>query len=684
MGSRRLVAVLLAALVLLSGCSGFGGDGAPTVETAVPSTDAAPTTTPTTATAAAATDVATASATPTPVDSDGDGLNDRREAELGTDPNAADTDGDGLTDYREAAELRTDPTAADTDADGLDDDVELEGETNPRDRDSDNDGLADGAEIERGTDPNVRDTDGDNLLDGWEVHSDAYPGADPLYTDIFVEIDYMRNYSLPAEERDLIQSKFASAPVPNPNGTNGIDLHLVRSDRVPYTSVLGHRGTDEYEEEYFDHDGQGYHYAILVDQSSIAATENRRILDGAGGRGLLHVSGTVDDTRMGTVFMHELGHSLGLTPDLFRGVDQTNISFAEYPSMMSYNSPNDYYGYSSGNASDTDFDDWGYVEEEMYTPIRSWKPLRDVRTQCVDASFAGGNGTDTEPYRIETLHQLECIGVNSDAHYELVTDIDATWRTGFDPTPRFSGTLDGNGHTIRGLTVHRSSDSAGGIVDSLDGGTIERLHLRNVSIRGNDGAGGVAASSSGTIREVTVTGTVRGDRGVGGVVGGVTSRVGVISRVETNATVFGEHSVGGLAGNSIGNVTNSAVFGSVRGESDVGGLVGMNYAPGRVASSFAAATVNGQERVGGVVGRNYENGPIEDVYWDANVTGQSSSAGSPGSHALTTAEMTGKTVPEAMSGLGVGDAWVATDGYPVLDWLSDRITRETVRTEPAD
>ncbi|MFC7248251.1 hypothetical protein ACFQJ5_00090 [Halomicroarcula sp. GCM10025324] len=143
-----------------------------------------------------------------------------------------------------------------------------------------------------------------------------------------------------------------------------------------------------------------------------------------------------------------------------------------------------------------------------------------------------------------------------------------------------------------------------------------------------------------------------------------------------NATVVGEYSVGGLAGNSIGNVTNSAVFGSVRGESSVGGLVGMNYAPGRVASSFTAATVSGEEHVGGAVGRNYENGPVEDVYWNADATDQSASAGSPTSNGLSTNEMTGEAAAESMSGVDFSGPWITTDAYPVLDWLSERVTRE--------
>jgi hypothetical protein len=673
MDSGQVIAIVLAILMLLSGCSGFGGMGQnePTRPESTEVSDS-PTEEPERDTEVTA---ATSTVTPTSVDSDDDGLNDRREAELGTDPDKADTDGDGLNDHREVTELKTDPTSADTDNDGLADPTELERETSPRSRDTDNDGLIDSAEIEHGTNPTVRDTDGDNLLDGWEVHSEVYPNANPLHKDIYVEIDYMKSYSLPDEERALIKSKFANAPVSNPNGTNGIDLHLVRSDQVPYTRTLGGMRTDEYEEKYFDHRGQAYHYAILVDRSSISPS-----VDGGASPGSVHVSGTVDDTRMGTTFIHELGHSLGLMPDVYHGIDSTDVPFDEYPSVLNYNAPSDHYSYTSEAASSDGFDDWEYIEQKMHTPPTRLMPGPNALDQCVAVSFAGGDGSDSNPYQIETLHQLECIGVDSDANYELVSDIDATWRTGFDPTPRFSGTLDGNGHTVRGLTVHRSG-SAGGLVRTLNGGTIKRIHLRNVSIRGHENVGGIASTSSGTITQVTVTGSVRGEWRVGGVAGVVAEpnanyRVGEISAVEVNATVVGEYNVGSLAGNSIGNLTNSAVFGSIRGESEVGGLVGTNYAPGRVASSFSAATVSGEERVGGAIGRNYESGPVEDVYWNANTAGQSSSAGSPSSNGLSADKMTGEAATESMSGFDFGGPWVTTDGYPVLDWLSERVTRE--------
>lgn len=39
------------------------------------------------------------------------------------------------------------------------------------------------------------------------------------------------------------------------------------------------------------------------------------------------------------IFLHELGHTLGLRPSLFRGIDSREVSYSDYPSAMNYNQP---------------------------------------------------------------------------------------------------------------------------------------------------------------------------------------------------------------------------------------------------------------------------------------------------------------------------------------------------------
>src|SRR5262245_4038823 len=89
------------------------------------------------------------------------------------------------------------------------------------------------------------DTDGDGIADVFELFGCAdsagvldFPGmgASPLKKDIFVEADIMVGVTVePAALQDVINA-FAAAPVLNPDGTTGINLHIDASGSVPFAS----------------------------------------------------------------------------------------------------------------------------------------------------------------------------------------------------------------------------------------------------------------------------------------------------------------------------------------------------------------------------------------------------------------------------------------------------------------
>ena len=167
---------------------------------------------------------------PTLGDTDRDGLGDAREANEGLDPTKTDTDGDGLGDEREVNSTALDGTLADTDDDGLGDGAELSGLTDPATPDTDGDQLTDGREAELGTNGTIADTDGDDHDDGEEVQGEtrdgvAIPDADPLRMDLFVQV-YVDAESAAPSSYEAIQNDWAEMPVPNPDGSTGITLHV--------------------------------------------------------------------------------------------------------------------------------------------------------------------------------------------------------------------------------------------------------------------------------------------------------------------------------------------------------------------------------------------------------------------------------------------------------------------------
>lgn len=78
-----------------------------------------------------------------------------------------------------------------------------------------------------------QDSDGDKLKDGWELHGvNGVPlpdyGADPLHKDLFIEADYMNGHDHlidAAHLRDIV-NVFDNAPVSNPDGETGINIHI--------------------------------------------------------------------------------------------------------------------------------------------------------------------------------------------------------------------------------------------------------------------------------------------------------------------------------------------------------------------------------------------------------------------------------------------------------------------------
>ena len=216
----------------------------------------------------------------------------------------------------------------------------------------------------------------------------------------------------------------------------------------------------------------------------------------------------------------------------------------------------------------------------------------------------------------------------------LTADIDLT---GKDWTPigtsfrnKYTGTFDGGGHTIKGLTV-TTNDQFVGLFGSIGyAGTVKNVMMEDVQITSNrslDFAGGVAGYSDGTIENCSVSGSVSGTVYVGGVVGAQWE--GSITGCSSSATVKGTVEVGGVAGETNSSATLTACYatGNVTIEINPkkniagGSLVGMNagssllacYATGNVTSTGSST---GYVHIGGFLGNNYTT--VTACYWKNN------------------------------------------------------------------
>ena len=228
-------------------------------------------------------------------------------------------------------------------------------------------------------------------------------------------------------------------------------------------------------------------------------------------------------------------------------------------------------------------------------------------------------------------------GGKTDINITLDKNIDLTGKVwtpiGTDYDNAYTGTFDGGGHTITGLTI-TTNDQYAGLFGYLGNfgkfGTVKNVVMDGIQITCNHRlgyAGGVAGYSRGTIENCSVSGSVSSTVSVGGVVGA--QRDGSITGCSSSATVKGTINVGGVAGQTIFGATLTACYatGNVIIEIDRtqnisgGGLVGFNdgisllscYATGNVTSTGSST---GYVHIGGFLGDNYIT--VTACYWKNN------------------------------------------------------------------
>ena len=244
-------------------------------------------------------------------------------------------------------------------------------------------------------------------------------------------------------------------------------------------------------------------------------------------------------------------------------------------------------------------------------------------------------------YNVTTAEGLKAVAdiANSDnlgINITLTADITLTgeWTPiGTAWNNSYTGTFNGGGHTISGLTVKGSDEYAGLFGCIGDGGTVKNVKLENVQITSDDQyayVGGVAGYSRGNIENCSVSGSVSGNsnsNGTSNCVGGVVGQQygGTITECSSSAIVDGTNEVGGVAGQTA-NATLTACYatGDVTAERDpqnntyAGGVVGSNYLSTLIAcyatgNVIGTGTGTGSIYVGGVTGSN-DSGTLTACY----------------------------------------------------------------------
>ncbi|KAK2139167.1 hypothetical protein LSH36_1983g00004 [Paralvinella palmiformis] len=269
---------------------------------------------------------------------------------------------------------------------------------------------------------------------------------------------------------------------------------------------------------------------------------------------------------------------------------------------------------------------------------------------------------------------------NSDDFQKMRNDLSGCFKLGknidFDVSGRFksigtykhpfTGVFDGNGHTLLGLNmnggetvgffayaknirvfdlefksphitgtgsnsnidgVHPFPAGIGVLAGYLNGSNvISNVEIANATVKANKRFAGLLIgnleSTEGAfsiIKDCTVSGTVKGEDDIGGLLG--SALYATIQNCSIQATVTGHAEVGGLAGTLSGNVIESSAAGQVGGTANsVGGLLGA-HRWGEIIDSFARASVIGSaNNIGGLVGKQLWGSNIKKSHAEGPVT----------------------------------------------------------------
>ena len=226
---------------------------------------------------------------------------------------------------------------------------------------------------------------------------------------------------------------------------------------------------------------------------------------------------------------------------------------------------------------------------------------------------------------ISTEAQLKAIDLNG--NYVLTQDItlsDNEWTPIGTSDRPFTGTLDGGGHTIIGLTVGNGANDNKAFFGFTKDATVTNIGFTSAVVKGhNQAAIVVAQAKSSTLSHIYVSGVVTGRDHVGTIAGDARDNTTITNCVSTAAALSTEHQGGGIAGwTNNSTFSYNIAYGAVTAPSNgAGGITGMVDDKGKTEyiSNLSAAPYikGGNDRTHGINGwcNNSSNTGSNNLSW---------------------------------------------------------------------
>jgi len=229
--------------------------------------------------------------------------------------------------------------------------------------------------------------------------------------------------------------------------------------------------------------------------------------------------------------------------------------------------------------------------------------------------FAGGSGTESDPYLIGNAAHLDNVRLHLDAHFLQINHIsldtlDFQEGMGWNPIGScddnlegepFTGSFDGAGYEISGLYINRSDSIPSGLFGCTQNASFINMNLTEIDI--------TSAYWSGSLLGNNLPGNATLINGV---------------------SISGSFNLGNYSGGLVGQgdsiiIRNCTAAVSISAEGHVGGLIGA-IAEGEVRSCSVSGILDGDEVLGGAVGRTndgylFEINVVMDIISEGGETG---------------------------------------------------------------
>ncbi|MCR8912870.1 T9SS C-terminal target domain-containing protein [Barnesiella sp. ET7] len=220
--------------------------------------------------------------------------------------------------------------------------------------------------------------------------------------------------------------------------------------------------------------------------------------------------------------------------------------------------------------------------------------------------YAGGSGTKSDPYIIETPAQFDAIRENRSAYFKLNANLDfenyekeggwwplGEWGAGDGDAQRFSGTFDGNGFTISNLLAKHGDDIGAhdmSVFGVVDGGTIKNVIFDNITVIGGGRLGIVSGQTRNASYEQigvinSTCSNIQTGSNAGGITGPSAGTTTIINCYTQDCTIEAESpheegaewtgdAVGGIVSSGNATIMNCYSTSTVKGKTNIGGIIG--------------------------------------------------------------------------------------------------------------